>query len=116
MSGFTRSCSILATNIKPLDIEIIAKGRVLSQDEAQMLCRPFSREKIKKVLLSIPEDKAPGLDGFSSGFFKAAWPTIGDDFTTAILDFFRNGKILGQINSTNITLVPKVKCSSSVSG
>lgn len=80
-----------------------------------MLCRPFSREEVKQALFSIPKDKALGPDGFSSGFFKAAWPTIGEDFTTAVLDFFKSGKILGQINATNITLVPKVKWPSSVS-
>ncbi|KAL0451197.1 UNVERIFIED_CONTAM: Retrovirus-related Pol polyprotein from type-2 retrotransposable element R2DM [Sesamum latifolium] len=43
-----------------------------------------------------------------SGFFKAAWPIIGDEVTKAVQDFFASGKLLRQINATLITLIPKV--------
>lgn len=44
-------------------------------------------EKIKAALWSIPEDKAPGLDGYNSKFYKAAWSAVGDDFVQAVQTF-----------------------------
>ncbi|KAK4381857.1 putative ribonuclease H protein [Sesamum angolense] len=43
------------------------------------------------------EDKAPGPDGYSSGFYKAAWPVIGDEVVKAILEFFTTGRLLKQV-------------------
>ncbi|KAL2232501.1 UNVERIFIED_CONTAM: hypothetical protein Sindi_1430100 [Sesamum indicum] len=34
----------------------------------------------------IAEDKAPGPDGFSSGFYKAAWPVVGTEITKAVVE------------------------------
>ncbi|KAL2232502.1 UNVERIFIED_CONTAM: hypothetical protein Sindi_1430200 [Sesamum indicum] len=53
------------------------------------------------------EDKAPGPDGYSSGFFKAAWPVVGQEVTKAVLEFFCAGKLLKQVNSTLLALIPK---------
>ncbi|KAL0439842.1 UNVERIFIED_CONTAM: hypothetical protein Slati_2467200 [Sesamum latifolium] len=72
------------------------------------MMRPVTREEIKMAVLDIEEDKAPGPDGFSSSFYKAAWTAIGDEVTLAVQDFFASGKLLRQINSTLITLIPKV--------
>ncbi|XP_074277953.1 uncharacterized protein LOC141601558 [Silene latifolia] len=52
-------------------------------------------------------NKSPGPDGYSSGFFKAAWNEISASFISAILDFFQTGKLLKEVNSTLITLIPK---------
>ncbi|KAK4384063.1 putative ribonuclease H protein [Sesamum angolense] len=53
------------------------------------------------------EDKAPGPDGYSSGFYKAAWPVIGDEVVKAILEFFTTGRLLKQVNTTMLALIPK---------
>ncbi|KAK4407908.1 putative ribonuclease H protein [Sesamum angolense] len=53
------------------------------------------------------EDKAPGPDGYSSGFYKAAWPVIGDEVVKAILEFFTTGRLLKQVNTTVLALIPK---------
>jgi hypothetical protein len=34
------------------------------------------------------DDKAPGPDGYTSAFFKKAWNIVGDDFCSAVQDFF----------------------------
>lgn len=49
-----------------------------------------------------------GPYGFSSGFFKAAWRIIRVDLIKAVQDFFNKGRILGEVNTTLITLVPTV--------
>ncbi|KAK4382501.1 hypothetical protein Sango_2864400 [Sesamum angolense] len=50
---------------------------ILTDDEAQALIRPVTSDEVKTAFFDIEEDKAPGPDGFSSGFFKAAWPVVG---------------------------------------
>ncbi|KAK4384511.1 Retrovirus-related Pol polyprotein from type-2 retrotransposable element R2DM [Sesamum angolense] len=51
---------------------------------------------------------------FSSGFFKAAWPVVGEEVSKAIIDFFKTGRLLKQLNATLLTLIPKVRTPHSV--
>nr|GEU38750.1 RNA-directed DNA polymerase, eukaryota, reverse transcriptase zinc-binding domain protein [Tanacetum cinerariifolium] len=51
--------------------------------------------EIKEALFDIDEQKAPGPDGFSAKFFKAAWNIIGKDMCLAVQEFFQTGKLLG---------------------
>lgn len=60
------------------------------------------------------KNKAPGLDGYTVGFFQAAWWIIGLEICEAIMTFFRNGKLLRQINGTLITLVAEKAIASKV--
>ncbi|KAL0292355.1 UNVERIFIED_CONTAM: hypothetical protein Sradi_6992700 [Sesamum radiatum] len=81
---------------------------ILTVDEAEALIAPVSSAEIRQAIFDIDETKAPGPDGYSAGFYKAAWSVIGGEVTQAILDFFRNGRLLKQINATLISLIPKV--------
>ncbi|KAL2251927.1 UNVERIFIED_CONTAM: Retrovirus-related Pol polyprotein from type-1 retrotransposable element R2 [Sesamum indicum] len=81
---------------------------ILSDEEASHLLAPFSPEEVKLAVFDIAEDKAPGPDGYSSGFYKAAWPVVGAEVTRAVLDFFSTGRLLKQVNSTVLALIPKV--------
>ncbi|GAB2279225.1 hypothetical protein Dimus_013875, partial [Dionaea muscipula] len=47
------------------------------------------------------------MDGFTAKFFTAAWGVVGDDLGEAVLEFFRNGKMLKAVNSTVVFLVAK---------
>ncbi|KAK4384575.1 hypothetical protein Sango_3047100 [Sesamum angolense] len=80
---------------------------VLTRDESQALVRPVTREDIKDAFFDIAEDKAPGPDGYPSGFYKAAWPVIGEEVVKAILEFFITGRLLRQVNTTILALIPK---------
>ncbi|KAL2246347.1 UNVERIFIED_CONTAM: hypothetical protein Sindi_2902900 [Sesamum indicum] len=81
---------------------------VLSNEEAGHLISAFTPDDVKQAVFDIAEDKAPGPDGYSSGFFKAAWPVVGQEVTKAVLEFFSTGKLLKQVNSTLLALIPKV--------
>nr|GEZ64386.1 hypothetical protein [Tanacetum cinerariifolium] len=93
-----------------------AKSKVLAEyvdsmrDEEKLLFfkSKISDEEIKNVMFSIYSNKAPGPDGFSSLFFKKAWSIVGKDVCIAVKYFFDNGKIPREINSTIISLVPKI--------
>ncbi|KAL2231095.1 UNVERIFIED_CONTAM: hypothetical protein Sindi_1703900 [Sesamum indicum] len=56
---------------------------VLSNEETNYLITAFTPDDVKNAVFDIAEDNAPGPDGYSSGFFKAAWlvhtpMTVGD--------------------------------------
>ncbi|KAL2225757.1 UNVERIFIED_CONTAM: hypothetical protein Sindi_3051500 [Sesamum indicum] len=52
---------------------------ILSNEESTALLLPFTPADVKQAVFDIAEDKAPGPDGYSSGFFKAAWPIVGQE-------------------------------------
>nr|GEY46185.1 RNA-directed DNA polymerase, eukaryota, reverse transcriptase zinc-binding domain protein [Tanacetum cinerariifolium] len=79
----------------------------LSMEEAKNMAKEVSEDEIKDVVFEIDGDKALGLDGFSSGFFKKAWDVIGKDFCSAVKEFFISGKLLGEINATLIAIIPQ---------
>ena len=79
-----------------------------SPQHIDTLNNAISNEEIKAAIFSIDDSKAPGPDGFSSRFFKAAWGIIGIDVCAAVSSFFESGSMLREINCTVIALVPKV--------
>ncbi|KAL2248029.1 UNVERIFIED_CONTAM: hypothetical protein Sindi_2655200 [Sesamum indicum] len=88
---------------------------ILSNEESTALLLPFTPADVKQAVFDITEDKASGPDGYSSGFFKVAWPIVGHEVTSAILDFFSPGLLLKQINTTLLVLIPKVHSPMTVS-
>ncbi|XP_074300969.1 uncharacterized protein LOC141632309 [Silene latifolia] len=96
-----------AGNVTKFDSSIMPNGHILTPTEGSPLLEPITPAEIKSALFSIDANKSPGPDGYSSGFFKDAWDTIHDSFITAILDFFKTGKLLREVNSTLISLIPK---------
>ncbi|GJY57634.1 RNA-directed DNA polymerase, eukaryota, reverse transcriptase zinc-binding domain protein [Tanacetum coccineum] len=45
--------------------------------------------------------------GYTTKFFKAAWNVVDQDVYCAVKEFFVTGKILGELNATLISLIPK---------
>ncbi|XP_074305740.1 uncharacterized protein LOC141640960 [Silene latifolia] len=87
--------------------EVLQTGSYCNENHTISLLAPVTKEEIKGVVFSIPIDKAPGPDGYTSGFFRDLWDIVGDEVCNAIMDFFDTGCPLTQINTTNITLIPK---------
>lgn len=50
---------------------------------------------------------APGPDGFTFNFYKAAWSLIGDELFHVVSEFVRVGQMPKGVNTTYVTLVPK---------
>lgn len=94
--------------LNPPLMNIINSGPVLNAEDSLMLDSYVTKEEIRAALFDIGDDKAPGPDGFTAAFFKASWDTTGHDLTEAVLEFFRHGKLLKQLNHTIIALIPKV--------
>ena len=74
----------------------------------EMLCpKKLLRKRSKKALFSMTGNKAPGPDGYTCEFFKAAWHIVGKDFVVAIKAFFDSGFLPKRVNSTILALIPK---------
>ncbi|KAL0444855.1 UNVERIFIED_CONTAM: hypothetical protein Slati_2208200 [Sesamum latifolium] len=84
-------------------------NHIITDEEARTLTAPVTRAEIKQAFFDIDEDKTPGPDGYSAGFYIAAWPVIGDEIMTAVEEFFANGRLLKQVNATLLALIPKVQ-------
>ncbi|GJU47765.1 putative reverse transcriptase domain-containing protein [Tanacetum coccineum] len=79
----------------------------ISPTDVAYMVRDITVEEIKCVLFDIDGNKAPVPDGFSAYFLKSSWAVIGEELCKAVKEFFKSGKLLKEINSTVISLVPK---------
>eukprot|EP00253_Pinus_taeda_P007377 PITA_07377 len=73
------------------------------------LCREISMEEVEEAIRSMPNDKAPGPDGFTINFYKACWNTVKQEVWEVVEDSRCSGTILKSINSTFLVLIPKVE-------
>lgn len=56
----------------------------------------------------MPSSRAPGLDGFTGAFYKAAWATIKNDVLLALNAlFFGDSQMFHKLNNAFIILLPK---------
>ncbi|GJS64722.1 RNA-directed DNA polymerase, eukaryota, reverse transcriptase zinc-binding domain protein [Tanacetum coccineum] len=85
----------------------------LSNDDARFMVRPVLKEDIKEVIFCMADGSRPGW--VFCQFFLSSWAIIGDEVCFAIQDFFKNGKLLKEVNDTIIALVPKSQTPQKVS-
>jgi hypothetical protein len=52
------------------------------------LDRPFTEAEIEQAVNSLPNEKAPGPDGFTNDFYKACWNIIKHDVISAFHAFY----------------------------
>ncbi|KAL0344288.1 UNVERIFIED_CONTAM: putative ribonuclease H protein [Sesamum angustifolium] len=93
-----------------IDLEFLQRElkHTVTETESSMLVAPVTMAEVKEAFFDIDVESAPGPDGYTSAFYKSAWPVIGQTLFQAIGEFFRTGKLLKQVNSTLIALIPKV--------
>jgi len=81
---------------------------IVRHEDLSSLIQPFTEEEIDAIVKHMPNDKAPGPDGFNGMFVKKCWDLIKDDIYKLCQDFFDCTVDLTSINTSFITLVPKV--------
>ncbi|GKC26370.1 RNA-directed DNA polymerase, eukaryota, reverse transcriptase zinc-binding domain protein [Tanacetum coccineum] len=97
-----------AKNVQQLDSLGNIFSKSLTDDEVVAMVSDVSDHEIKSDMFSIEDCKSPGPDGFIACFFNKAWSVVGNDVCLAVKEFFNSGKLLREINSTLISLIPKV--------
>jgi len=80
----------------------------LSIAESVYLTCPFNEEEVKVAVWDCDSFKSPRLDGVHLGFIKDFWSDLKSDILRFVSEFHRNGRLSKGINSTFITLIPKV--------
>ena len=86
----------------------IAPQRITT-DMKEELSRPYSVEEVKVALFQMGPTKVPGPDGMNALFYQKFWHIVGNDVSSAVLDFLNSGIKIPEINYTHIVLIPKVK-------
>ncbi|XP_074288179.1 uncharacterized protein LOC141613345 [Silene latifolia] len=94
--------------VVPVNMDVVRQGACLTSEHQDILQAPVNEDEIKTTLFSIPGNKAPGPDGYSSQFFKDAWSIICKDVIAAVKNVCSTGKLLKACNATVFTLIPKV--------
>ena len=80
----------------------------LSAVEVSSLEASFLEKEVKDVIFGMDGNKAPGPDGFSLAFFQACWGVLKEDIMAVFANFHAWGKFERSLNSTFISLIPKV--------
>ena len=79
----------------------------ISDDDRELLCRLITDKEIGEALLSLPNNKAPGSDGFTSDFYKFFWPDIKDFVCASIKHAIATGSLSIEQKRGIINIIPK---------
>ncbi|PWA89784.1 RNA-directed DNA polymerase, eukaryota, Reverse transcriptase zinc-binding domain protein [Artemisia annua] len=90
-------------------------GTRLSEEDATTMVREVTDKEVEMAMFDIDGNKAPGPDGYTSTFYKKAWSVMGSEVCMAVKEFFKNGKLFGEVNATLLSMVPKVNTPNKVS-
>ena len=80
----------------------------ISDGDRLWLEMEFEDVEVRVALSECGGDKAPGPDGFSVSFLKAAWGFLSGDFCEMLTEFHKRGRLSKEINATFLIFIPKV--------
>lgn len=84
----TRDYQDKTTSICQLQAQKYSKKAQSLTKQQLNLIKPLIAEEVKQALKSTRDSKTLEEDGFNAFFFKQAWPVIGDQVITVVLEFF----------------------------
>jgi hypothetical protein len=80
---------------------------VVSDADNASLTRLPSSQDVKLAVFEMNGDGAPGPDGYSGHFYQTFWEIIHRDVVASVQSFFLTGKLLPNLNSILLILIPK---------
>ena len=99
------------TSSDPMGFEEILNGIQLAmiEEAASYLDRDFQVVEVQYALKQMAPLTALGPNGMSPIFYKSFWHIVGDDVTVVVLKALNTGVVHESLNTTFITLIPKIK-------
>ncbi|KAL0313775.1 UNVERIFIED_CONTAM: hypothetical protein Scaly_2901700 [Sesamum calycinum] len=80
---------------RELDLEFLRRDlkHSITLAEATLLVAPVTHLEVKEAFFDIGEESAPGPDGYTSAFYRAAWPVVGQSMFEAVANFSERAHI-----------------------
>jgi mannosylglycoprotein endo-beta-mannosidase len=79
----------------------------ISAEENAILIADFTMEEVKKAVMQMEKNRAPGPDGFPAEFYQKFWDILKSDLI-AMFECFQRGELpLFHLNFGTIILLPK---------
>jgi hypothetical protein len=95
-----------ATSIE-LDESIIHDIPQVSDSENEILIANFTMDEVKKAVINMEHNKAPGPDGFPAEFYQVFWEVIKYDLSALFENLHKSSLPVHILNFGVITLIPK---------
>jgi mannosylglycoprotein endo-beta-mannosidase len=86
---------------------IRAYPRIFSKEEGQKIVDPVTLPELLSTLKGFTVSKSPGPDGWTVEFFLGFFYLLGKDLLEAVEESRRKGRVLRELNSTFLSLIPK---------
>ena len=100
--------NLFSSSSPPINEEMLNLfGLVITTEDNHFLCTIPQEEEVVKALSSLDSTRAPGLDGFTTLFYKKYWSIVKVEVLGCINNFFLNHFLLQEQNHTHIALIPK---------
>lgn len=80
----------------------------VSQDQNLILTATPSPKEVRDTVFSLDPASSPGPDGFGGYFYQKCWEVISEDVTNTITHLFASLEFPAGMNSSLVTLIPKV--------
>jgi ribonuclease HI len=91
----------------PTDIVERTIPNLVTAADNDLLTRVPSFDEVKQAVFNMDGSSSPGPDGFGGCFFQHFWDVVGPDVVASVTQFFRQGWILPNLNSSHVVLIPK---------
>ncbi|XP_042953504.1 uncharacterized protein LOC122290052 [Carya illinoinensis] len=79
----------------------------VSNEMRTKLERNFTAKEVEVALKQMSPFKSPGPDGYNAGFYQEHWKTVGQDVSSAVMEFLSSGIMPWSLNHTHLVLIPK---------
>jgi hypothetical protein len=91
-----------------LSVNFWPVGAMVSDNENVELTRPFSPEEVRKAIMEMKANSAPGPDGLPVVFFQKFWEKLQAAVMPMFQELFVGTLVMSRLNFGVITLIPKV--------
>lgn len=93
--------------VEEVDYTVFGCGPLVTEAMNVSLRAQITDDEVRKVVFSMSDYKSSRPDGMKACFFKKNWSITGSLVCAAVKEYQSSGKILTQINSTSVCLLPK---------